>query len=329
MKNFSQILLLITGILVLLTTGCKKDTNSNSNNSQQISAEMNAKILRQIASFKSQMTSSLKDGAQISTDSAVWYITAVLNETYARCVARTGAVLHDTCTLSIPLTGSGTVSIVTVDTAYSQLLRNLKNYYDAISGDKSLYLVQVSIASATNDTAVVNMDFYIMKGALPNPKYNWQFGSTDYWVWGLGAGKCDIYSGQDIGQDASTQLALFANGALNLNSNIIIVDHYKTPKIYPWYVPTNSNPYGFKADLLYYHNGNDPSYNDCLDPGMMNYYLANLSTIAGIYRPYGKVTCAYDVHFDLSTGMGYWDHFHTVYITYGMAIACNNPPADL
>ena len=321
LKNINSkifiLFIFFAGLVILLTTGCKKDTSPKTQNKTTLSA-LDSKINRMIKGFKTDMKSHLKDGEEISIDSVIWYIEASLNETYARADNSKEQIWMDSSFVNIPLAGNNTVLLSSIKDAYTELVSDLSDHYHSISGEKSLIYVDISFSSIQTDNLTLRMKDYIVSMPMIPVPTNWTFGPTDYWFWGEGMGRCGSYSGY-IGQDASTRLTTYANGSLGIPGVIFYTDITTTPDIYPPDVPTTGNPYGYNNTLLFWCSGTPPEIQQCLSPDVMNYYLDNLKTIGSMYQPSGKIIVQYNCYWTISVGSD-WDHLHFATVSYGIPV---------
>lgn len=313
-----HILLLITlGILIL--PGCKKEVT---NTGSPISTA-DQKTTQQIQSFKQKMFSNLKDGEDMQVDSAIWYLEAALNLTYARANNTRDIINLDSATVSLPLTQNNTIFVSDIAMAYGSLVDSLSLHYHAISGEKGVIFTDLAVIELADNNVVIKMTDMITTSS--NTGFS-DFGPDDYWIWGFSAGKCD---GTMQPWDASSKLTQHAN----MGDCILPISFYtsveNSPMIFPEYVPTNENPFGYSNSLLFKIGGLDPAVNQCLSPDAMNYYLDGLKTIANMYKPAGKQTIKYYCNYTLTGSIGYWIHIHWAKITYGVPIGVSDPPAEL
>jgi hypothetical protein len=323
-----KLVIFLAGILIVISMGCKKTTSPEPNKNFATSSQ-NQKILNLIKDFKKTMHSSLKSGDEMTIDSTVWYLTATLNETYARTDSTKKIIYEDSAFVALPITPDGTVTMENINTAYSQMVERVRDFYHSFSGDKSLLLVDLFVKSVDNDQLIIKMVYEIAK---PEPYDIW-FGTTDTWHWGLKEGRCDgayftIY-------DAALQLAIHANWNIinQTPPGCFYADFTHVTMIYPGQVPLPlgvHNPYGYGDNYLYYNTGTSyPEPHECLSPEIMNYYLSNLFVIASLFQPRGKFVSNYDCKSDITVENGVWTHVHWLNLTYGILAAPNDPPEQL
>ena len=320
MRTFRPLHILIFTILgIFILSGCKKETT----NSRTPISAADQKITQQIQSFKQKIFSKFKDGEEMKVDSAIWYLEAALNLTYARA-NNTRDIIHlDSAIVSVPLTQDSKILLSDIAMAYTNLVDSLSLHYHAISGEKGVIFTDLAAIGLTDNNVVIKMTDMITTNS--NTGFS-GFGPDDYWIWGYRAGRCD---GTMKPWDASSKLTQHAN----MGDCILPISCYtsveQTQYIYPWNVETPENPFGYWSSLLFGASGLYPEVNQCLSPAAMNYYLDGLKTIANMYKPSGKQTIKYLCHWDIAVPSEGWEHLHYAQITYGVPIAVSDPPGGL
>lgn len=320
------IFLFFAGIAIFSIHGCKKAAGPEPRTIIPVSNQ-SQKILRLIKNFKNDMHSSLKSGEEMTIDSAIWYLTATLNESFARIDSTKKNMFEDSSFIAVPLTPQGTVSMENIDLAYNEMVQDLRDYYHTIEGYKCVLFVDLIVTSVQTTQITIKMIYVIAK---PQTYYIW-FDTTDSWRWGFHEGKCD---GTHQGEDATTEFTTHANWNIlnNTPPGIFYADFTHINYVGPMQVPLPEgmhNPYGYRDSYLFWNEGNTlPAPHECFYQSVMNYYLANLFVISDIYRPWGKFISHYRVYMDLGLGSD-WEHLHRVDLTYGIAIAPNDPPIEL
>jgi len=321
MRTFRPLhILLIIILAVFISPGCKKEAI---NTSTSISSA-DQKTAQQIQSFKQKMFSNLKNGEDMQVDSAIWYLEAALNLTYARADNTREIINLDSATVTVPLTQNNTIFFSDIALAYTNLVDSLSLHYHAISGEKGVVFTDLAVIELADNNVVIKMTDMITTSS--NTGFS-GFGPDDYWRWGCNGGKCD---GTMMPWDAALKLAQHAN----MGDCVLPISCYtsveQSPEIYPSDVPTDENPFGYFLYLLYAAGGLNPPVSHCLSPDAMNYYLEGLKTIADMYKPAGKQTIKYYCQSDvLVCDEGYWYHIHRAHIIYGVPIAISDPPSDL
>lgn len=314
----------------LILSGCKKENEQGIQYAKTPTAA-DYEIHRIIEGFKSDLKSHLKVGEELNIDSVIWYIEASLNETYARADYTNELVWIDSAFVDIPLTNNNMVLLSDVKVANDTLIKKLSEHYHAVSGEKSLLLVDITLLFVAEDKITIRMKDYVANRPVPPTPNEWTFGPGDYWYWGLGMGKCTEPG--FLGLDAATQITTYANNSLPFGgSTQYFINLSNTGTILPDDVPASSpNPFGYISTLLFF-NASDflPETNDCLEPAAMNYYLNNIKQIAQLpqYNPIGKPVAHYFVESDIANSTEFWMHIHKVTITYGIPTVAIDPPQE-
>lgn len=267
----------------------------------------------------------------MAVDSAVWYLTASLNYTYARAGSDFANIISDSAKITIPTNGEELL-LEDLPAIYQQFLDSLSAKYHAIqSENKKLIMVNLVVEETTeNETEVI---LYSATGAgIPTYTYG-LFGLSDYWTWGFGLGQCD--ANINFGRDATTELQYKIN-----NPNItyppgtyFIPDLTNTGQIYPWDddpayedLTSPNGAYRLFVDGATYPPGVGP----CIPPDDMNCYLyEGVDYVMEYNKPAGKYLTNGEVMWDIDTGMGYEIRVHIVRFTYGRKFISEDPTEDL
>ena len=326
MKSMKLIMSIVFAVsVIMMLPGCKKDIKQTPQTPITFKAG-DVKINTMLEAFKTKMKSHLKDEELISKDSVVWYLEGCLNETYARAADSIKTMWEDSAFVEIHIREK-MVLISDINNAYEYLVNEISKHYYSINEEKELVFVNIEIVSLKDESIVVEMkDYVAQRPGHPNPNYLPNFGPDDHWWWGEGAGKCDSYAGNNIGEDASTQLTAKAN-ILGYGPGIYWMHTFTTDDIWPEMVPA-PNPYGYADSRLYEHSGsNPPEIEDCLAPVQMNYYLTNLRIVGNLYKPTELFSVMhYDVRYDLiQKGVYPWGHYHIARISYGIPVSIGVP----
>jgi hypothetical protein len=266
-----------------------------------------------------------KSGETMSVDSAVWYIEAALNYTYARAGNDFANVIGDSAKITIPAVG-GEIAMDDLPVVYEQFLDSLRaKYYSVQSENKKLIMVNMVPGESTESGTEVMMYSATGEGA---PTYIYGlFDSTDYWYWGYYLGKCDIYQGQNVGEDATTQLQYRINHPdIAYPPGAYFTDEFTTDYFSPWDYPDPNNPYGYYR-LFAYEFTQPPTEHPCLSHEEMNYYLyEGVVYIMEDNKPDDKCFISGEVIWDIFGGVAYC---HRTRYTYGIIHISEDPPDDL
>ena len=325
----------------IVVTMCKKRDNeiSTQQPAKHELSQRDKKVLSLVENFKANLNSKLKDGEEISIDSAIWYIESTMNIYYAR----NDNVIQsftDSTFVTIPLRPNNLVRMSDVDAAYQALIDSLTVHYQKIEFDEEKVLfADISVTQNHDDYIVVKM-LDVIGNYFPYVPFT--FGATDYWIWGYSLGKCGNYSGQGIGNDAASELYQYAN----LNhlhgaawTDIITKGPYNFTEP-AFYTGPDPNPFGYYQSLLFGDGGDgitNLEYDECLQPNEMNYYLTGLMTAGLIVQTdpnFGVPSYDNLIWYFCNWEIGYpappaWGHDHVAYFTFGHQVSVPFPPIIL
>ena len=332
--KYKYLLLPIAGMFIIaaIFVSCSKQEQTELTGSSPEISQSKADILieNKIRDFKSKLehlreNPQLKSGETMTVDSVVWYVEAALNYTYARAGIPFDRIIRDSAKITIPVNNQG-VLLADVDLAYQQVKDSLSAKYHAIaSEDKSLMMVDIEAVTAADNSTELHVKAGFAEG---NGVYGYGlFGSTDYWYWGRGIGKCGPYIGQNIGEDASTQLNYRINHPISVYpGGTYFTDEETLGYFDPWDYPDPNNPYGYYR-LFAFEYSVPPTEEPCLYPDEMNYYLyEGVVYIMEDNKPAGKKLVSGEVIYDFFCGIAYC---HRTEYTYGILHISSNPAEDL
>ncbi len=275
-------------------------------------------ITRQLKAFKQDLQS--KSGETMAADSAEWYLEGLLNLEQAYNDLNFGDVdfYHNTLTVTVT---DGQIS-----------LNELNNLYTTINA----WAADIQQQSGNEDYTFVIVDLIIeetglksgeknlvvtLSGGLPSIGLNYYpFGPTDYWVWGLGLGKCGGFSGF-IGKDASTELQRKFRNPIAVPGPGYYTSVWALGA-YGYEFDDLNNPYGNYMIFGIEGTGNPPTEEYCISPDELNYYLSKFDYIKGVkqQQALGRVYKTVEVHWDMISGGGAWYKIHYYTLYYGFKI---------
>lgn len=300
---------IITLMTAILFVSCSKDRSEH--DSQSISS-IN-KTTQKLLDFKQNLL--IKSGSGMLSDSAEWHLEGLLNYEKANNLHDFNQVefLYDTL---IWPSFNGVVSYEdlqqiynsVIDIAQSMTLNNgSENYtFDVID----LHVIETGLKNGEQSVVVG------ISGGVPGTIQTYlPFDNTDYWESGGLQGKCDIYAGQFMGRDATTELEQHFKGQLYIPSYFVSI---VTTEAHAIDNETDDNPYG--PYMMWAENSNHS--NNCLSPEELNYYLSKWDYIKNNYQPDGKTFCSVDVRWNVIVAR-YSNEFHTYILKYGVNIGSN------
>jgi len=334
--NFFRLTILSLAVFVwaAIIYSCSKQDQTEPISSTSEISQSKADILieNKIRAFKGKMESqrenpSYKSGESMSVDSAVWYFKAALNYTYARAGVDFNHISSDSAAINVS-TPNGEIAENDLPDIYQQILDRVRAIYNTTQGnDKNLLMVNVVPSDASANTT--DLTIYAATGVVNPAAIYGYFDETDYWYWGMGLGKCGEYTGQNIGEDASTILNYRINHP-NISyppGTYFISD--ETPEFftYPYEYPDGNSPCGFR---LYYWEGYYWEPDDCIPPWDMEYYMYDgIDYIMNDQKPAGKYLTLGEVIWDIAPGDPIEARAHIVRFTYGDRYISGDPAETL
>ncbi|MGV8113347.1 MAG: hypothetical protein AB2L17_10605 [Lentimicrobium sp.] len=305
MKLYKYRLLTAIMAVTVIFSSCSKDGVDNDSQSTAVTNKTTQKLI----SFRQDMFS--KSGGSMTSDSAEWHLEGLLNFEQANNTHEFIQVefLYDTLTWPA---SNGVISYEGLQQVYAtvnELARSM-----ALQSGNPDYTFDV-IDLQVIETGLKNGEQAVMvslSGGLPGtiPTYM-PFDATDYWESGGLQGKCDIYAGQFMGRDATTELEDHFRGPYTIPSYFVSIE---TIYARAFDNEATDNPYG--DYMMWMENSNHS--NHCLSPGELNYYLSKWDFIKNKYKPANKTYCSVDVFYDVAVGN--WPDFYTYILKYGINI---------
>ncbi len=301
MKKISLLLIIAFAIF-----GCKKESNEQM---QEAPDNNNTETL--ILCFKQKLENHLKDGSTYATDSAVWYVEALLNYTYGNA----GVICRDfnVDTVETPVNATG---------ANGFTLAQLAQVFDVIETGvlahqpegTHIFAIDLYTYPAGNLTVFAARTAYATPTA---PAYKALADTSGYWYWGAEQGMCGSDSGLYIGMDATDIIEDLINNTVqgdyftDLETNSVSYwDNYIDPN-FPFDIQYLLPRRLFAADGPF-----EETLFFCTSPSLIAYYASNqgIGYIINDLKPVRK-----EFAYGILTG-GTPDNLlviHNVGITYG------------
>lgn len=205
-------------VSVLIFNSCSKQelTDKPVTGEQEVKiSEQDIAVYNKIMDFKKKVdyikeNPHYKSGETITADSAVWYLDAAFNLTYAFTVDTFIDFNTDTFTISIGKT-DGMVNLDDLSAAFYELKDKTLIIYNATDGEqKELYVSHMEITSSTSDEIVIKITATIgSKNNTTPPGFSqWgPFNEGDDWMYGEKLGDCSSGGGIWWGlKDAATEI---------------------------------------------------------------------------------------------------------------------------
>lgn len=308
MKKLQHFLTLFL-LCVFVFTSCQKDKAEIKDESTKNEV---AKITRQLQIFKQNL--QLKSGETLPADSAEWYLEGLLNYEQANNTHEFIQIefLYDT--LVWPAS-NGDISYEGLQQLYA-LVNELTQAVVQQNGnpDYTFNVIDLQLIEPEHKSSGKQL-IVALSGGLPGttPTYI-GFATDDYWTSGGLQGKCDMYEGQCIGRDATTELEYHFTFAETIPGYYVSVS---TVSAHAIDYETDDNPYGYY--MMWVENENHS--NNCLSPGELNYYLSKWDYIKNINKPANKTFITVNVINNCIVGSG--NNFYTYELKYGVNIGSN------
>ncbi len=278
-----------------------------------------SKITRQLKAFKQNL--QLKSGETLPTDSAEWYLEGLLNLEQAYNTHDFGDVdfFHDTLTLTVT---NGQISLSELNNLYENISAWAENLQQQSGNENYTFdVVDLTIEETGLKSGEKNLVVSLSGGVLGTIPNYYPFGTSDYWYWGGGLGKCGDYIGQYIGRDASTELqrkfrnpiAVPGPGYFTSIETISV-----TPGVDNIFDDPENAPYD--GYMIYSQSGLNGEFDQCLSPSDLNYYLSKFDFIRDTKKPAGKQYKTVNVVNTIGLVPIGWLHVHQYILYYGVKI---------
>ena len=309
-KHLSLALLLVG----LTFAGCKKDNQLNP--ATKSDGQSMSKTTKQLLAFRNNLM--LKSGGSMPMDSATWYLEGLLNYENANNDHQFDGLefFHDTLLMSC--TGSS-LSMAELNDAYDYLTAKINSIAQTQSiPDFAFDAIDISIEKSGLNNSETKVTMALGGGSAEIGGYV-AFGITDYWNWGLGGGKCDVYAGQGGNSDAAQQLNYKFNHPMGMPRPGYFTDIIPIDANY-WEYPDPSNPGPYCDNKIFHFNAGNTGIWPCLAPNELNYYLSTLSYIIINEKPTEPLGLSYS-----NVSVTAWfppdftnNYFHVYTLRYGI-----------
>ena len=218
-------------------------------------------------------------------DSAIWYINSALNYSYTFPYIEYYNCFTDSAFVTMKISDD-MVTITELGNTYRDIEDVLREHFFSIENTNkhivNIYMEETESCEnnsiefkIVSEVGVYNTEKSTTVSNTDNP-----FGSTDWWSFGLGMGKCNTYSGY-VGWDAAKKISKAVNTKLVPQSfTYYFTNTKKIPTPINSYT-TSSIPQGMEHYFF-------RSENYCISPQNMNYYYNRLLEVVDYYKPAGK-----------------------------------------
>lgn len=305
MKNQVKTLIIILFTFSVTLYSCKKEKESGSENKTPTETVLSDnQNIAGIMAFRDMVNSGyLKTGEAISIEEAVEYLEGALNLDYG-CASYEFEIAHRTSfDLEIELNAEGKIDLTEAIARYEEALDETKAFYGTVSAlQKQLIGVDVNLKETLAQKIIVTCKPTV--GTPPISIMN--FGTTDWWEWGFGNGKCGGYENPIyIGRDAAGEIEKKIHARKGVPGAGYVYLDFWSPVFdimadeYP--NPNDLTPGDNVRDYLMYGNyDNLPNFNTCISNSDMNFYLTGTENVINQNKPTGTVLYDVEVTGDLT-----------------------------
>lgn len=184
-------------ISVFAISACQKDQLSAVDSS---SSQNKTETL--ILNFKAKLANNLKDETIYTTDSAVWYVEALLNYTYGNTTSPCSSPMADTTETIVNTTGENGFTLAQLADVYEVIEAGVINNKP---GNSNVFAIDLYSYPAGELTVFASRAIYAP------PVFKSTTDTAGYWFWGYDDGMCGADSGLYVGMDASDILDKYFN----------------------------------------------------------------------------------------------------------------------
>ena len=330
--NFTFLLIILFAVSIIAS--CKKEQQANS--LQNIPAS-DLKLATMLNSFKERGKSHLKSTAEMSIDSAIWYIGATTNFTYGDGSRETEKTWTDSIFISIPIT-NGKISESEVFNKYEQVIDSLRTIYQAKNEEnKQLLAVSVETHSLNINTLTCKVTSIFAYGF---PSIPYTFNDNDSWFfwWQIQGGICNgPNSGTHLQSDAAEETQKRITYSIAVPNGTYWYETLPTVPIRDAIpIVPNSTPNNYHYSYLYWNSSQFPDdFDGCIPPSDLNFYLTKTKELIyndtdhnGI-RPIGSSFIGIDMWGFSQYLSSYTIYLHQADVFYGILHWNPNEPDTL
>ena len=330
-------------IVSLMLSSCKKDVLDNQVVVEDLIKDAHIKTLEFIEKAEtigSEKKIKVRDGGYYSSNEAFDLINDALNYNYCRPAdeyIRT-RVFKDSFNITFnPVNGISEIDLLNLYNAAAN--KAGEHYYGISDSTKAAFMFDVRQAGNPSGNNLPVYVYFMMTAGTCDTPTSYPYDETDYWSWGVNAGKCDgSYQGYDAADILRCDLRknkLYKNktaayyftdrysvcfapqnnlcGNLEDFDNPIYSDYFVTGSelINPIDLSLHDNLYDY---LLFRVKKSFPNYDLCLDPEELSFYYTASLKLVDDYKPQQKIIGSIDYDYDVLLGTNI--NFHTMRADY-------------
>lgn len=321
--------------LSLLMVNCAKEQTPNIQN--EIPAN-DLRLAKMIKNFKAKGESGLKSSAEMSVDSAIWYIGATANFTYGDASRETERTWTDSIFISLPV-NNGKITESEVFNKYEQVIDSLRAIYQAKNEEnKQLLAVAVETHSLSSTALVCKVTGVFAAGILSTTRpltFN-DFDSWFFWLQ-IQGGICNgPNSGTNIQSDAAEETQKRITNGIAVPNGTYWYEALPTVEIRDAIpIDPNSAPSNQHYSYLYWNSSQYTGFDGCINPNDLNFYLTKTKEL--IYkdtnhnglRPIGSCLIGIDMWGHLKSIPPFTIYLHRADVFYGILHWSPNNPEKL
>lgn len=287
MKTLQVAILMISIITAFTLVQCDKIADDTAKPMQQ-DASSN-QVVERITKFIDKIEGKqMKSSEEYSREESEWLLEASANYLYVRPEADCDEIYKGEALLSVALSNDK-VNGQQIAALYSQIVDTLSGFVSHLNlNEPALQMLDMKWVDS-NGQSSLKMTFIFGSGGGGPINLPGNFGSSDWWWYGMGMGKCN---GQVCctGKDAATQImqlvrwnmpypmyhSFFTDiDGILLSNPIDLPPNHPDPNYcyFPTFYNTSQPPY-------------DSSFHLCLSPLEMNYYYNQLISMINPFKPY-------------------------------------------
>jgi hypothetical protein len=329
-KTLKNLLLLIILSAFSLLISCTKEKEQTKTSNDQIQVS-DLKLSSMIKSFKARGESGLKNGYEMTIDSAKWYIGTATNYTYGDATRETEQTWADSCFVTIPVV-NGKIPEYEVYVKYEEVIDNLRTIYQNKNEEnKQLLSVSVIIHSIQAESLIFKVTgVFAYGGPIQVPCV---FNDIDSWSYWKQYGNGGICGGINWGTHPESDAAEETEKRIMACKGVPQGNYYyeelpfpESPKyitdplVHPIF---NGDPNNYRYSHLYWNSNQYPNPNGCIPPGDLNFYLTKTKELIysdknGGIRPVGSSLISIDMYGHEDNDQGFTIYEHNAIVRYGI-----------
>ncbi len=289
-------------VVAIAFSSCKKDEND-----APAANTTKDPIAEKLLDFKQTIQSQNKEAVLYTMEDAEWHLEGLLNLEEAYNEHEYHGLKFENRTYEVPVS-NGQISSNDLNLAYESFLAEINSL---LAEDESLMsdIVDIEIEENQLKDGTANVNMVYSFGSTVN-LYNYvQFGPTEYWVWCEDCGPCGPNPSTET--TGGTNLLQYkfnhplSTGQSGYYTNVAFAMVY--PQDFPEY--SNNPAYPDREHIMY----QGYSWDDCLSPAELNFYLNHFDYIKANKVPSNKDYKSVEVLDEMFGGGIFYCHIYKIY----------------